>query len=346
MRFNGMPVFSRATKQCLSTVNTSLLEGGMNGRIFARLLTVAFPIAACDQARPIPTEFVTRHPDVREYVSGDAAARLDREGRFILPEPRAPDDIPIITPSRARELAAAFLRTWGEPLLIPWERQRGGAIDLGNLRLSPDVYFAETPHARFPDGFHGAYRRMFGPWYILHFTSGGEPVLGVAVSAYSTDLEVRNGTIHQPVEGGSYFTAWAVAAAPTAGFAYHPVSPEAAVAQVSARTGAKVTDVPALTLRNAGWLQLLAHWRVTLDRPVQVVRTHAPGSSAPGEAAAVRDLYVAPGGKLFVAARQQPAASRIWASRHAAGLKDGRAVEVPRRGEMPTEFDEVELTGE
>lgn len=51
-------------------------------------------------------------PDVTPYVSEQLAKGLTAEGRFQLAPAKAPDDIPIITPNRARELARAYLRSW------------------------------------------------------------------------------------------------------------------------------------------------------------------------------------------------------------------------------------------
>jgi hypothetical protein len=314
-----------------------------------RLLAVLVLVSACDRADLNPTESTDVAPDIKAFVAGEAARHLGPDGRFSLASARAPDDVPIITSERARELAEAFLRTWGESHAPVWERERGEQINIGALELSPVVYYALTPHGRFPDGYHGAYRRMVGPWYILHFTSGGEPVLGLAISAYSTDLTIEDGLIRQPREGGTYFEPRAVAKTSRARHGYSPMTPEDAVALVGSVTGAQVTDVPELVVRNSGWDPLLAHWKLTLDRPVRVIRKEVRGSSAPGERAAVREIYVAPGGILLIPGHGQPASERmavvtdVWSR---AANPPHVFVDVPRRGSAPVRYDEVVLDAE
>lgn len=282
-------------------------------------------------------------PELQACVSQEAARQIGPDGRFLLPTPRAPDDVPILTPDRARELARAFLATWGHAHAEVWTRQRGSALDVGDLHLSDRVYFAQSPHGRFPDGHHGAYRRMLGPWYVLHFTDGRQPVLAVALSAYGTDLEIRDGTIHQPAEGGAYFMTSAVAATDTVRGPYHPVTPEDAVALGGELTGARIDAAPELVLRT-GWHPVMSAWKLALDRPVAVTRKDVPGTSAPGERVVTREVYVTPGNVLLLPARVQPAGSRIVTEDlpgHSAAT-----IDVPRRGELPVAFDEVTVAAE
>jgi hypothetical protein len=178
---------------------------------------------------------------------------------------------------------------------------------------------------------------MFGPQYLLFFDSGDEHVLGLSIAAYSNDLRIENGTIRQPMEGGSYFATQAVARAGR--WPYQPVTPEEAVEAVNRRTGAKASEVPELVLR-AGWHPLLALWRVTLDRPVPVV--HKQHSGANGPPVEVRELYVGPGEVLLVAAEDGPESMSVFAERHP--FRSGEPpvqLGLHRRGNLPLRFDEV-----
>lgn len=295
-------------------------------------------IAACDETHVSPVDPERTPPSVTRYVTGAALEHVDASGRFILPPPRAPDDIQIVTPERAHELALAFMRTWGEPYKGTWEHQRGGQpLSLGSLKLADRVYFAVTPHGRFPDGYHGAYRRMFGPQYLLFFEQDGEPVISLGIAAYSGDLEIRDGRIKQPYEGGSYFSTLAVTRSGRSPYA--PISPEEAVAQVCEATGAKAVEVPELVLR-AGWKPMLALWRVKLDRPVHVRRED-------GTRGSVREVFVGPRREVFATSNEQPAELRTGADR-TPFRPDAPAVPVAvgRREGLPMKFDEVTLAGE
>lgn len=161
------------------------------------------------------------------------------------------------------------------------------------------MYFADTPHGRIPDGFHGAYQRMIGPWYLLQFMDGDEPVLAFAVSAYSTDLEIRNGIVREPVEGGEYFTFRAITGSTVTGPGF-PVSPEEAIAHVHAVTGAKVVRVPELVLRNSAWSQFSAQWKLELDRPVTVETVPADGNRHPVGRSRVTELFVGPANSILL----------------------------------------------
>jgi hypothetical protein len=282
-------------------------------------------------------------PDLQAYVSPTAAGQIGPDGRFLLATPRAPDDIAIITPDRARELAIAFLHTWGHSHADVWKHQRGSAINPGSLQLIDRVYFARSPHGRFPDGHHGAYRRMLGPWYVLHFTDGREAVLAVAISAYSTDLEIRNGAIRQPAEGGTYFMTSAVAATSAVRGPYYPVTPEDAVALAGKLTGARIDAAPELVLR-AGWHPVMSAWKLTLDRPVSVTRKNVRGTSAPGERVATREIYVGSGNVLLIPVHAQPAGTRML-TENLPG-RSAATLNVPRRGELPVAFDEVTVADE
>ncbi|HEX8246308.1 MAG TPA: hypothetical protein VF541_22585, partial [Longimicrobium sp.] len=123
-------------------------------RSAAFALVVSSFLGGCENSQQNPMHAVMIQPNVTNHVTGNALAHIDAAGHFVLEAPRAPDDLPIISPERARELAAAFLRTWGESHAGVWEHQRGAPISTGTLQVASRIYFAASPHGRFPDGYH------------------------------------------------------------------------------------------------------------------------------------------------------------------------------------------------
>ena len=298
-------------------------------------------MCACDAERSTPTEAKSRGPDVRALVTGDAAGHLDANGRFVLPSPTPPADIPIISPERARELAVAYLRTWGPSASEIWSGKRGRRIEPSDREVSR-VYYADTPHHRIPDGYHPAYQRMIGPWYILQLTAAGEPVVALAVSAYSTDLQIRDGIIREPAEGGEYFTFQTIPA-DRDGSAALSMSPEETVEYVNSITGARVTRVPELVLRNSAWSQFNAQWKLVLDRPVHVESLPPAGSSAPRTRAAVHELFVGPGHTILIPRPNQETSARMRVLSRGPGKADPMTVSVAGRPGMFVRYDEVHL---
>jgi|GEM_PF-2417491 hypothetical protein len=322
------------------------------GKALLPLLALALSAAACERFADSPTE--TRMPDVSPYVTASLAEQLTPDGRFRFAAPRAPDDIPIITPERAGELASAFLRTWGPSVVPRWAWERNSPIDLGSLSPSSRVYFAHSPHGRLPDDlYHPAIRRIYGPMYMVPLESGGEVVALLSISAYSTDLRIdTDGTVLMPVLGGSYFFTEAVAPAPREPrFHYEPVTPEEAVKRVGEATGARVNETPAL-LRRAHYHPSLAMWRLKLDRPIRVRRQPSPGpkgmpSFVPDDVpVSVRELYVGPNSFLSIPRAVQPAHFPFSYPTGPGGRDDHgphKMFNLPRRNDLPVEHDPVTI---
>jgi len=308
-------------------------------------LLLALLSSGCESSRPTSTASEAAVPNIRSYVAGEAAERLDANGSFALDLPRPPADIPIVSPGRARELAKAYLRTWGPSAAEVWSAQSGRRIECGALEVSPRVYYADTPHGRIPDGYHPAYQRMVGPWYLLQLTLRGEPVVALAVSAYSTDLQVRDGVIHEPVEGGEYF-AFRTLGMRRGGEARFPVSPEESVQYVSTTTGARVVRVPELVLRNSAWSQFNAQWKLVLDHPVTVESLAPSGSSGGRARARVRELFVGPGNTILISRSDPESSARMAVRRRGAENSQREMISVTRRPEMSVRYDEVRLVPE
>lgn len=304
-------------------------------------------LTACRDDRAEPTQPIMP-AQIQAYVTGDAARSLGSDGLFELTPATAPADLQIIAPGRAGELASAYVRTYG-PTMGPGFKMFGASdIDVGKLEMSPRVFYAETPFARFPDVWSLAPRRHFGPYYVTHFLLDGRPALTVAVSAYAQDVRISlEGRIVLPVQVGGLFYDFPVTQQ-GARVSYRPVSPEEAVQMVAAQAGARVTNPPRLMLRDRRFHPVTAQWQLTLDRPVGVKR----GS----ERLSVRELFVGPNGALSVPSAAQPTATRAEyrsgprpmragpsRSTRGQGAAPRSAVDLPRRPGIPTEFDDVIL---
>lgn len=276
-------------------------------------------------------------PDIRQFVTGAAAENLNSQGLFTLAQPVAPDTIPIITEQRARDLAASFVRSFGPSLKPYWEKERGRSIDLRDLKADARVFYASTPYELFPEGFHSAFRRAFGPFYVVRMNAGSRAVVMVAVSAYATEVEIDSeGFIQRPVHRGMEFVSQAVPV-DTTSLLY--LSPEQAVARVGRLTGARVSEVPELMRLEMRWSPLSAVWKLSLDRPVRV-RTVQDS-----RVVEVQELYVGPEGgrRLMIPAQEQPREFMTTAVRIGPAGEDlGFApVHVQVKPGVPTVFEEV-----
>ena len=151
------------------------------------------------------------HSDIAPFVTAEVARGLTAEGLFTLAPAAAPADLPIITEASAGQLAVAYLRTFGFDRAPLFRRERGADIDMRRLQVDPRIFYADTPHEPFPSGGHPAYARYAGPYYLVHFTSGGERVLLIAVSAYASEVGIdERGMIELPTFAGGEFQPVAV----------------------------------------------------------------------------------------------------------------------------------------
>jgi hypothetical protein len=272
-------------------------------------------------------------PDVRPHVTPALLATLDGGGSFVLPPPASFGAMPVIAPERARAIAHASL-----PVRIPiWNdilsRARLPKIDPRRISLSPDVWYADTPHEPLaPEYLHE--QVYAGPWYVMHAGVDGEPQVAIEVSALATDVMIERGRFPAPGSALQY-----VHGLPRPGVALL-ASPEAAVVHLCAATGAKVTEAPVLLRRSGGWAAAASLWRLALDRRIEVVTTDTTGNSAAGGRSRERVIFVGPGLSLYVPSPDQGPVARM------PPLSGGReCVELPLRPGMAQRYDEVGLVG-
>lgn len=275
-------------------------------------------------------------PDVRLYVTGAAAANLGPDGLFSYPVAVAPSTEPIISAARARELAVSYALSFGPVLEERWQQQHGQAFDFRELRADARVLFQSTPFEMFPGGYHGAFRRTFGPYYLVRLGTGGHHRMSVAVSAYNTNVSIfPDGRLNRPFESGAEFFERGLPADSTSD-ELAPLWPEAAVVHVARLTGTRVSEVPAFVRMVWNWGPLGGGWKLTLERPVRV---RTPSGSRTVD---VRELYLGREGgrRLFIPAVEQPS----WLESPAQRAGDPDVIEVVRVGVLPGKpavFDEV-----
>jgi hypothetical protein len=279
-------------------------------------------------------------PDIRAYVTAEAATNIDPTGHFILEGPQAPDDLPMIDAERARALAIAEMKTYHRFFLPQYEKEHGAPIDLKSLEVDPRILFVQTPYARVPDGYHPTLRQLFAPVYLVTFLQRGRPVITSAVSAYTTEAIIDSeGHVRLGMGGAEFFTR-GIPHDTTQQAPPPRISAERAVELVGRRTGARITRTPELVRQFHPESPTDPLWRLELDRPVHVRRVQGM------EHEAVHTLYVSGGRKLLIPARAQPTASHFDAIRLGPdNLPVGREiVEVPVRPGRITLFEEVTLS--
>lgn len=223
--------------------------------------------AACENLRspvlPLP-------PNLSSHVTDDVARSLDANGRFVLGSPESPDGSPIISEARARQLAAAYVRTFGIFHLQTWERLRGAKINLAEVNVGTRAYFAKTPYGPVPTGLHVSAKKLFGPYYIVPLQENGALAILLAVSAFNVDTEIgSNGQLILPRFDGNGFMGSGI---PVGHAANTAITPEDAATQIARASKRKVMRVPELVRPGIGVMPVFALWKVTLESEVDVSR--------------------------------------------------------------------------
>lgn len=283
-------------------------------RLFAAVCASAV-LTSCDRR---PSEIAGPDPSARNlgpYLAGSAAAAVGPNGLFSVSAPAGPLHRPIITAERAGELALAYVRSFGPSLKPAWEKDRGAVIDMARLEIVSRILYARTPYVAFPAGYHPAFERAYGPYYLVPLGSEETPELLVAVSAYATDVAItRQGTIKRPVQRGNEFVTRGI---PADASRWRLVAPEEAVEITARTTGARVIRAPEFVRLGMPAAPGESAWKLTLEREIPV---HAKA----GGQSRVRTIYVGPNsaGRLMIAVPGAARAEVIPAVRLGAGDDD------------------------
>lgn len=186
----------------------------------------------------------------------------------------------------------------------------------------------------FPEGYHPAFARTFGPYYLVPLHSGTEPVLLVSVAAYNEAVTIdARGLVRRPVEHGMEFISMGL---PADTSAFRIISPEDAVELVGRATGARVNRIPELVRAGMPQAPAASLWKLTLDRDVPV--------QARGAVRRVREVYVGSerGRRLMVAAPGTAKTHRMTALAAGAGERM-ESIEVPVLETEAVAFESVDI---
>lgn len=253
-------------------------------------LALVFGLSGALACQEVPT---SPQLDIKPYLTPEVRAQLNEKGQFILPEVETSSSM--ITADRARALATAFCHQAGGFYRQGLEARFGGPIDFSNLQANDRVYFADTPYGAVPPDAHVAFRKLYGPYYLVTMkTLNGDPVLSIAVSAYNTDLVLENGRVKFPRNRGNDFFMLAMN---RNGDLTFPLAPENALGQVITKLRARVKGVN-LILRDARMSPQMAVWRIDLEdvTPVNVAQRKI----------STHEIFVDPRGDLYVATTNEP----------------------------------------
>ena len=282
----------------------------MHAGLVARAASLAFLyVVGCadDVLAPQP------EPDVRQYVTGEAAALVDASGHFQVRDTIAISALPTIGADRARNLALGYLKTFawpdaavGSAIGVGLEKQHGGPINI-NMLTPGNVVLAQSTYEDVAGSAPAFFRNTVAPRFIVRLTQGTNPTVAVAVSAFATDVQLGNGKVVLPDSSGGEFYAYGNPQG--AGF-LEPIGPERAAVAVAKASGALVTKVPELLLPHEDYYFTYARWKVTLDREVAFARRET-GEITRSAVVYIGLAYTLPGGKFeshegfFLPAAQQ-----------------------------------------
>lgn len=231
-----------------------------------RMLAVLLVVSCTERtvnAPPVSTDSA----DLARMVTGEAAARLDASGAFIMSNDAARGTAvrPQLTEARASQYAAIAARDFGPLTRSDIEKERGGRVDFSSLAPCGRTFYAESPLPDLPVEVSDAARRGYGPWWLVTLCQGGDPAVSVATSAYNTHLTITDGKLRYPAVSGNEF--WIIGIPHSLG--HLPLSPEEAVRFASTATGVAIAQVPRLLapLPRDG-MPHMSRWQLTLERPV------------------------------------------------------------------------------
>jgi hypothetical protein len=298
--------------------------GNRPSLLAALVLAFGLLVSACEQDLAIPVQMEPQQ--VTPFLASGFPPDLIQGNRLVLPEP-AKGAHPQITPQQATQLAVTAARTWGPYIRIRLQEMHGAPINFETLAADGRPLFASAPYEDVPANVHPGARNLYGPYYLVHLLSNGEPVLSVAVAAY-TQASIQDGRIVTSLQNGNDFIFQGLAKGK--GY-FAPVTPERAVELVGSATGARVASVPELVRPDRDQAPQFARWRVSLDRAVAV------RGAETGAHSKVRQLYVGLGGAILIPKSTQPAETTV----ESIGPLPGTRLRI--RGGSPVAFERAEL---
>ena len=316
-------------------------------RLDPHILMLAFVISGCLGASEDANPPELTPSLMASLVTDAAAANLDASGHFRLQAssrggPRQ------LSQQEAEALAAIWPAQFGPWIQPALEKEHGGPIALSGLRVCGRTLYAASPFQpidlTLAEPTAAPAQRVFGPWWLVALcNASGIPELSLGVSAYATDLTIKDGHIVLPVIGGEWFSPEGVPIGADNDFI---LSPERAVERMATKTNRKIREVPQLVvpLRPQGFPNH-PRWKLLLDSKATV-------QTKPNNQVREEDqLYIGRrptdrSNTLAVAAPSQPdevtvsyvANAKIGAPR---GPIEYKQIHVRRIADLPVAFDSI-----
>jgi hypothetical protein len=325
------------------------LKSELLSRGIAHSVAVAAIVAlsgACSDRGASAPQAPAGRESLEHYLSGTALNQLHGDGTLRIANVPTQGTRPQISETRAREIATAFIATHLRGLRRTLENDRGAPIDVNSVVLCPRVYYAETPLDEVPNDVPDVYHRLYGPWWLTSLcTPGGEPVVALGISAYSTELEISEGKLIYPNVAGGEFR-W-VGIRPGEDNLL-PIPPESAVRRAAGIANRRVASIPRLVLRPLQYPQL-AQWHLTLDSEADFRLREGGASARARELFVGAEAYSKP--KIRIAVADQPNAVEFeWRPLPVSGDMSktpppARSTSVARRAGLPVTFQEIERGG-
>jgi hypothetical protein len=129
-----------------------------------------------------------------------------------------------ISSARAVELALAYVRQFGTYNRSSLEQGAGMHLNFDSLHAESRVFYATSPYEDVNETFSKPSAKLMGGYYLITLSQSAIPVMRVAVSAKSSDLQIQNGRVHVPTVYGNEF--WIIPIGP---HSIATTSPEQAV---------------------------------------------------------------------------------------------------------------------
>jgi hypothetical protein len=259
-------------------------------------------------------------PPIQDFVTGEAAAALGADGRFVMPGPvYGTAGVPFLTADQALTLARLYpAQFWDGGLDSLFARGHGSPVQLTGLTSCGPVLFANTPLVGTPVDWDPVARRFLGEWWLVGFCDGQGELQGhVAISAYATDLRIVGSYIEFPLNYGVEFQDSGI---PASWQAAIPFSAEGAVAAAYRCTGRRTAEVPWLLL-HPEFPTTASKWRVRLESPVTL------RGSATGHTYETSEVYVG----LFLIGEPGSSAARYEAKVGVASFEQPAGIQFQRR---------------
>jgi len=202
-------------------------------------------------------------------VTGDAAAALQPDGRFTLPDSLL-RPLGEIAESDARFVAQEIVRHFGPSLREGLSRDRGASVEPLALRPCDRAIHAASPieHAE-PSPSEQARRVLESHWVVAMCDASARPAALVSFSSLALDLL-------ESLREANEILPWAGADINVYGLPIDQsttalLSPEVAAAAAYSRTGLRIAAVPTVTMAPLPDAPSVIRWRVRLEREARFV---------------------------------------------------------------------------